>query len=305
ADMPTARRSFSTSVVDGKIYAIGGRVWRQVLATIESYDPATDTWTKKADMPTPRGALSASAVNGKIYAIGGFDANSTALSTVEEYDPKMNSWTKKADMPTPRWAFSTSVVNGKIYAIGGFDGARVLSTVEEYDPKMNSWTKKASMPTARTTSTSVVNGKIYAIGDFNGTFIISTVEEYDPRANTWTRKANLPTWRNGLCTSAVNGTIYAIGGVGPIAGGGTGAISVVEAYDPRTDTWTKKSDMPTPRWGLSTVAVNGKIYAIGGAPGDGRVTLSTVEEYDTGFAGQGVEAKGKLSTLWGKLKASN
>jgi len=55
---------------------------------------------------------------------------------------------------------------------------------------------------------------------------------------------------------------HAIGG---IQGGPPGpGISTVEAYDPETDTWEKKADIPTPRWGLSTSVVDGKIYAIGG-----------------------------------------
>ena len=37
--------------------------------------------------------------------------------------------------------------------------------------------------------------------------------------------------------------------------------------------------MPTPRWGLSTSVVNGKIYAIGGTP-NGLESLRTVEVYD-------------------------
>lgn len=62
--------------------------------------------------------------------------------------------------------------------------------------------------------------------------------------------------------------------------------------------WTKRADMPTARNWLSTSVVNGKIYAIGGRAG--QTILSTVEVYDTGFA---VEAKDKLATSWGKLKA--
>ena len=83
ADMPTPRYSFSTSVVNGKIYAIGGVTTDPdsifanppeiAVATVEEYNPATDTWTKKVDMPTPRYILSTSVVNGKIYAIGGAD----------------------------------------------------------------------------------------------------------------------------------------------------------------------------------------------------------------------------------------
>lgn len=38
--------------------------------------------------------------------------------------------------------------------------------------------------------------------------------------------------------------------------------------------------MPTPRWGLTTVAVNGKIYAIGGTADASRTPLRVVEEYD-------------------------
>jgi len=44
-------------------------------------------------------------------------------------------------------------------------------------------------------------------------------------------------------------------------------------------TWTKKSDMPTPRTMVDTCVVDGKIYAIGGCLHSGR-RFSTVEVYD-------------------------
>lgn len=68
----------------------------------------------------------------------------------------------------------------------------------------------------------------------------------------------------------------------------------------KADKWINKADTPTGRCYLATSAVNGKIYAIGG--GDAGGILSTVEEYDTGFTGESVEAKGKLPTEWGQLK---
>ena len=70
----------------------------------------------------------------------------------------------------------------------------------------------------------------------------------------------------------------------------------------KPDTWTKKADMPTARGGLSASVVKGKIYAIGGLNIVGGNALSTEEEYDTGFADEGVEAKGKLATKWGEIK---
>jgi len=66
APIPTARDWFATSVVNGKIYAIGG--WTPggvIVPTVEIYDPETDTWTKGVDIPERRANLSASAVNGR------------------------------------------------------------------------------------------------------------------------------------------------------------------------------------------------------------------------------------------------
>jgi len=89
ADMPTARDGLSTSVVDGKIYAIGGAVVINiVLPTVEVYDPAIDKWMKGSDMPTPRMFFSASEVRGKIYAVGGSKVADVPLSTGEEYMPE-------------------------------------------------------------------------------------------------------------------------------------------------------------------------------------------------------------------------
>jgi N-acetylneuraminic acid mutarotase len=54
--MPTARWALSTSVVDGKIYAIGGAgpVW-QALRTVEEYDPATNAWGTKSKSTAENG----------------------------------------------------------------------------------------------------------------------------------------------------------------------------------------------------------------------------------------------------------
>jgi RNA polymerase sigma factor (sigma-70 family) len=302
-DMPTARCELSAGVVNGKIYVIGGYGDKGVLPTVEEYDPVTDTWTQKADMPTARCFLSASSLNGKIYAIGG--ANNDVLSTVEEYDPVKDIWTRKADMPTARDWLSVSSVDGKIYAIGGlmWNPLHHLSTVEEYDPMTNSWKRKADLPRRiHTLSTSVVNGKIYAIGGVDNAVLLSTVYEYDPMKNTWTQKADMLTPRWKLCTSTVNGRIYAIGGTSDF--NDRNILSTVEEYDPDADKWTKRTDMPTPREACISGAVNGKIYVIGGYDQNAWTFFSAVEEYDTGFAGESVQPKGKLPTTWGDVRTA-
>lgn len=136
--MRLARAFLGTSVVDGKIYAIGGATDPGSIgrSTVQMYDPAADTWTIKAAMPTPRTTYSAvSAVNGIIYVIGGISEQG-AFATVEAYDPATDAWTEKASMPTARGFLGTSVANGKIYAIGGQPSGHGLRmpTVEEYTP---------------------------------------------------------------------------------------------------------------------------------------------------------------------------
>lgn len=84
-------------------------------------------------------------------------------------------------------------------------------------------------------------------------------------------------------------------------------FGTVESYDPLTDTWTRKADMPTARWGLATGVVNGKIYAIGGGNAARDVVYNTVEIYNPQgdlnepFA---VSPQGKLATMWGKIKGN-
>jgi len=89
--MLTARAYPSTSVVNGKIYAMGGEIKLNdpSVPIVEVYDPVRNTWTSEADMLTARTVFSTSVLNGKIYTIGGSIKGFpySALAMVEEYDP--------------------------------------------------------------------------------------------------------------------------------------------------------------------------------------------------------------------------
>ncbi len=261
APMANARAAHQVAVVNDKIYAIGGSG-----SQVEEYNPATDTWTTKASMAKGRTYFATAVVNGKIYAIGG-----SSLKSVEEYDPANNIWITKSPMSTERMNFKVAVVNGKIYAIGG-KNTKELNSVEEYDPATDTWTTKAPMKYSRRYyELSVLNGEIYVLGGTGDEYASqSSVEKYNPSTNTWTSKASLPVAGAGR-VATLNGKIYVI------AGGTTTTANLVEEYDPTTDKWTKDAPMVTGRFNHQAVAVNGKIYAIGGMP-SGAATNS-VEEY--------------------------
>ena len=139
APMPTARTELAAGVVNGILYAIGGRLDQGgTFDTVEAYNPATDSWSTKKHMPAGRWGLAAGVINGILYAVGGYNFNGY-LNTVDAYDPATNTWTAKAPMPTPRFGLAVAVSNGILYAVGGFNSSSVLNTVEAYDPSTDSW----------------------------------------------------------------------------------------------------------------------------------------------------------------------
>ncbi|MEM3378516.1 MAG: kelch repeat-containing protein [Candidatus Bathyarchaeia archaeon] len=77
--------------------------------------------------------------------------------------------------------------------------------------------------------------------------------------NPWVSRAPMQQARAGLGVVAVNGKIYAIGGVGR-----NGFLATNEEYDPKTNTWASKAPMPTPRSAFGIAVYNNKIYCIGG-----------------------------------------
>jgi len=129
APMSTPRHHLTSAVVDGKLYAIGGRhtgIQQVQLDNNEMYDPVNDSWIPKAAMPSKRSGLgSATSSDGNIYVFGGEmcdirnNSSRMVFNNNEKYDPKTDKWTSEAPMPTARHGLSVQFANGSIYVIGG------------------------------------------------------------------------------------------------------------------------------------------------------------------------------------------
>ena len=181
-DMPRLRMDFTTAVVDGKIYVIGGRVEdvpHKPIATglVEVYDPLINKWEKRADMPTARAGAKAEVVDGKIYVLGGQNKWRVASlaerfnTHIEEYNPKTDKWRQLPDMPMFKFGFASVVVNNEIYTIGGVNRENRLSYISDvdvYNPTVDKWHKVESLTTPKETMSVVVNGTIYALGGVEG-----------------------------------------------------------------------------------------------------------------------------------------
>lgn len=127
--MPTMRNSaIPAEGVNGILYVVGGSCCNPghgstILATVDAYDPTTNTWTKKAPMPTPRLYHSLGVIDQILYAVGG-DGEQGLVSAVEAYDPATNRWTAKTPMPTARFLHAVGVANGLLYVVGGISRIR-------------------------------------------------------------------------------------------------------------------------------------------------------------------------------------
>ena len=319
SQLPTGRSSFSTAVVDGKIYLIGGFLFENInggplgLSTVEVYDTKNNSWQRLTDMPTPRLQAGAAVVDGKIYVIGGFSwigipgVDSKILKVVEVYDPQTDTWSRNQDMSTPRRQFGIGVVDGKIYAIGGWnplEEPQRLDHVEVYDPVSDTWTKRADMPTRRdAVKAAVVREIIYVIGGAGWPQVgwgpvLATLEAYQPKTNRWREKSDMPNLVAGFSTVVVDDKIYLIGGHGGVAF--EEYLKRVEVYDPETERWDESPPMPTKNSPFGAAAVNGKIYILGSERKDGERSLD-VEVFNAG----GITAIDKLPVRWGELKSEH
>jgi N-acetylneuraminic acid mutarotase len=227
-------------------------------------------------------------------------------------------WVKLAPIPQRCEELYAVTANGKIYIMGecpeneGEAAGPPRVPVYEYNPANDQWTKKKPMAVAaRHIAPVEYRGKIFVFGGEKwreggaGTSQLLTENawEYDPAADTWKALAPMPTIRLAAVAVESGGKIYVIGGAGHHAGSKDPsapitattphrALDINEAYDPATNTWQKRSPMPTARNHAFAGAVNGKIYVIGGQLSSSFTATASntdvVEEYDPATDSWGV-----------------
>jgi len=262
-------------MIRNRIYVTHGADFTGALtATVFIYDRGTNTWSTGASAGVARSLLvgvcvEGAAGQGLVFTVGGTSAGGPS-GAVEIYDPAANSWAAGAPLPTPRSGLGAALVpgfgiaggtRGTVYAIGGIAGGPPLGVNEAYDVELNVWVPVAPMPFPMTDISATIfspdTGLVYVIGGSNGPGL---VQIYDPQADLWAAGTPMPTARSRSIAGICGVSIYVIGGT---AGGG---LTVNEAYDPITDSWTPQPAKPTGAWGMAsqTVSSGMEIYAIGG-----------------------------------------
>jgi N-acetylneuraminic acid mutarotase len=130
ASMPTPRNHMVGGAINGKVYVASGRVGAAFISggssnigVIESYDPASDTWSQGlARMANARSAGAGAVYNGKLYITGGEYQEPGMMATfrsLEAYDPAGNSWQTLQPMPVSRHGLAGAVLGNRLHMVSG------------------------------------------------------------------------------------------------------------------------------------------------------------------------------------------
>ena len=177
-------------------------------------------------------------------------------------------WTELGPMVHPRGEHANAVVNGKIYAFGGLDTHRDgPDEVERFDPGTQTWEVVSSMPLPRhhfTVGASVYRNEIWIAGgktddDTSG---VRRVDVFNTATNRWRRGPNLPTEHWGGPSVILNHKLHVL--TGGINIDDTAQHHWVLDLQNQGAGWKRAADVPFARVHAGGVALNGKIYVVGG-----------------------------------------
>jgi N-acetylneuraminic acid mutarotase len=148
ADAPRARDHFQAAVIDGKLYAVGGRrssvgtgqPFELTVSEVDVYDFRTGRWSTlppAANLPTPRAGATTAVMDGRLLVLGGESgAQQAAHAEVEAYDPRTGRWTTLAPLTVGRHATQAVVHDGRLYVAAGSRtrGATEINSQEVFTP---------------------------------------------------------------------------------------------------------------------------------------------------------------------------
>lgn len=155
AAMSTGRYAFGVVTVNGLIYALGGITGITITddgdftetttATVEIYNPSSNTWSTGIPLPQPMDSFAATVSNGTIYVIGG-ESNGNLLTTAYSFTPGTStSWSTLSSFTAGGLGLGAAALNGVIYVAGGGNVAPLYAY--GYTPATNSWAVYDPMPT--------------------------------------------------------------------------------------------------------------------------------------------------------------
>ncbi|ARR30599.1 CPXV204 protein [Cowpox virus] len=139
----------AATVVNGRIYVIGGRDGSNYLNTVESWKPMDNKWRYETPINYKRSSASAVSVNNTIFVTGGLfinDSNSMiVINNMEKLDIYKDKQWSIIEMPMARVYHGIDSTFGMLYLAGGLSVTKQYGKLEKsneiscYNPRTNKW----------------------------------------------------------------------------------------------------------------------------------------------------------------------
>lgn len=236
----TDARAFHTATLlaDGRVMVVGGNnkdLMNPAIASVEIYNPRSNTWSLTASPNQPRMYHNALLLNdGRVMIAGGLVRNAggssfSSFNSVEIFDPNNQTWFEAAPMSNEvnndygKQDFTMTLLpDGRVLVTGGLSGLVYYARIERYDPATNTWANLGLLPSKRAghTATLMGDGRVLLAGgsNYDSTATPSTtyINEYlifDPATATITPYSTMVHARTGhKAVLLPNGRILILGG---------------------------------------------------------------------------------------------
>jgi uncharacterized repeat protein (TIGR03803 family) len=187
SSMPTTRGDAAAAVENNIIYVIGGSVQFQGerLNTVESYNPATNTWKEESPMLDTKSEPAVGVIGTTIVSADGYNPANGDTGDNEAYDVATNSWSALTPDPESRDEACSAAIGGNLYVSGGVNSGNENNSAEAFTLSSNKWTSLTTMPQWVTYGAGATEGgQLYCFGggnnnQFGGQFY-TNVQIYQP-----------------------------------------------------------------------------------------------------------------------------
>uniref|UniRef100_G1P284 Kelch-like protein 36 n=3 Tax=Myotis TaxID=9434 RepID=G1P284_MYOLU len=185
---------------------------------------------------------------------------------IEEAVRYHNSLAAQPVMQTKRTALRTN--EERLLFVGGEVSERCLELSDDtcyLDAKSEQWVKETPLPARRSHHcVAVLGGFIFIAGgsfsrDNGGDAASNLLYRYDPRCKQWIKVASMNQRRVDFYLASIEDMLVAVGGRNE-----NGALSSVETYSPKTDSWSYVAGLPRFTYGHAGTIYKDFVYISGG-----------------------------------------
>jgi hypothetical protein len=211
-------------------------------------------------------------------------AKSAEVEAPAEPPPGPGKWRREPSLPASLDEVQATAVGDRIFVGTGADlGDNRIVSVDrlfEFDPRRGRYAEPTSTPDPLDHSRFVGHdGDLYVVGGYSLGKVTNALRRYSPEDERWTELDGMHRARAAHGAAVIGDRLYVAGGATEYGPDLPAPMASLEVYDLNTGEWSEGPDMPTPRHHFGLVALDGKLYAVGGRDADD-FAIDTVERFD-------------------------